>query len=266
MSKENLKKAKKSWEEKRGYLEYELSIDSDPTTRFGLKKKIEECEAKSRRLEEKIRNIKIIELQAASNSIQANLQPVSPDHKCPDCLFFKIEGTEITDNGLSNINLYLTINLNHKKLEILDGSVTFGIKAGELKLFLKNCLLPFQNRRVKNPVLISINGDIYWEISNIGDEENQPGWRFQTSDETENILKRGSIIQEQWAKIQVTNKPCHIKGVFEVFKEDIALVKSNFLPDDINDNKRALIETQIISYLYKEYFNPYLSRVEFNYD
>lgn len=240
---------------------------SNSNERFEAKKRIEECNTNIIRLASELAKIEVIEIQTnAQKSIKAALQPVLPEHKCSDCLFFKIEGIPEKEHQFKNIDLYLTINFNHAKEEFLDKYITFGIKAGELKIYPDNCFLPFQNRRFRNPFLISIDGSTYWEVTNIGDEEEQPGWRFETTDETETTLKVGGIIQEQWAKIQIINKPFHIKAIFKVFKEDIVLVKSNFLPDNIDENKRTLIKNKIISYLYQKYFNSYVSKVELNHD
>ncbi len=54
MSRENLEKALRNWQEKLAHYEYELSLTSSPETKFELKKKIQECEQKIERLNKKI--------------------------------------------------------------------------------------------------------------------------------------------------------------------------------------------------------------------
>lgn len=57
MSQEKLEQAKRNWEEKRAYYERELSIVANPSQKFELKKRIEECEQEIESLEKKLTQV-----------------------------------------------------------------------------------------------------------------------------------------------------------------------------------------------------------------
>lgn len=57
MSQEKLEQAKRNWEEKRAYYERELSIVANPSQKFELRKRIEECDKKIESLEKKLTQV-----------------------------------------------------------------------------------------------------------------------------------------------------------------------------------------------------------------
>lgn len=57
MSQEKLEQAKRNWEEQRAYYERELSIVANPSQKFELKKRIEECEQEIESLEKKLTQV-----------------------------------------------------------------------------------------------------------------------------------------------------------------------------------------------------------------
>lgn len=97
---EDLKKAKRNWEEKLYYFEYELSIIASPSEKFELQKRIQECE-------EKIEKLKQIEtnLNFFKEEVDINLQKKQPEVIPSTKPKINLQGNNYQSNH-TNSNIY----------------------------------------------------------------------------------------------------------------------------------------------------------------
>ena len=81
MSLEQLKEAKRNWEERRAYYERELSITANPEQKFELRKRIEECKKEIRRIEAEL---EFPEKNSDLSIAQLQTKPSPPPQPEPD--------------------------------------------------------------------------------------------------------------------------------------------------------------------------------------
>ena len=211
--------------------------------------------------------------------------------------FFQSSPTEETEE----CEVKLTINFGTETLNILGGTVTFGINRGILRLKLTNGTIPLDKIRLTSQFQLGyereiqkesgqeneINAtfskilsvitqkkqasksstkikDIFYAIANGGTKENRT-WTFRTP-EIKYILE-GILQNEIIAILQVSQKPIQIEALFEVKDEDIKLTEATgFWARDIGRNKLAWIDREILLSYIRPKLQPYLSRRKINYE
>jgi len=204
------------------------------------------------------------------------------------------------------IELYLTINFNEQWENLPGGRVKFGLRGGELRLKLEGANIPYENRGLNDPFKVAVETNreqqegnelqnaieasldkgeptvkanlsskkttgktdkiqfTTYQVTTKGSEEN-PAWVFEVK--TGEPVLKGLLKSALLGTMKVTVKPCHVKAIFEVSKQDVYLTQAEGLwPQDISRNKLAILERKMALWLLKNKLTPYLSRVELHYE
>ncbi|NES21378.1 MAG: hypothetical protein F6K41_21220 [Symploca sp. SIO3E6] len=204
------------------------------------------------------------------------------------------------------IELYLTINFNEQWENLPGGRVKFGLRGGELRLKLEVGNIPYEYRGLNDPFEIAVPTDreqkegnerqrlieaalakgeptikaifsfnkkneqtdkiqfTTYQVTTKGSEEN-PAWVFEVK--TGEPVLKGSLNNALLGTMNVTAKPCHVKAIFEVSKQDVYLTQAEGLwPQDISRNKLAILERTMALWLLKKKLTPYISQVELHYE
>lgn len=91
-------------------------------------------------------------------AMQTPLFPMSQPkslNRCPDCLYMKLVGTPRSP-AIEQVDLYLTINFNEQWEKLLGGRVKLGLKGGELRIKLKNGIIPYESRELTGSLVLSV--------------------------------------------------------------------------------------------------------------
>ena len=81
-------------------------------------------------------------------------RPILPQNRFPHCLFMKLKSTQLRSG---RCGILLTINFNEQKLPLGFGRVVwFGLRSGDLQLQIENGAIPYESRRFRSPMDISI--------------------------------------------------------------------------------------------------------------
>lgn len=243
--------------------------------------------------------------------------PPESENRFPDCLSMKLAGTPVeTDNSSESvvitlhsqekqnqaekIDLHLTIRFGEHREQLLGGSVTFGLKGGELKLKLENGKVPLESIELTDEfqvaveiqtqqekssekqggTQIAINPNITaatkeaqktaktvkskaYQVRTKG-LEDAPVWVFEVK--TGDPVLQGLLKNAKLGILKVTGKPCCVEATFEVSMRDLHLTAEGLWPKDISRNKLAVLERAIVQRVLEPKLKPYLSRVVLQYD
>ncbi len=105
--------------------------------------------------------------------------------------------------------------------------------------------------------------DQFYQVYTKGTEE-QPIWVFQVHS-GEQILK-GFLPEVKIGNLEVQNKPCSVKAIFEIQDEDIELTESTGLLPNMGRNTVAVMQRAYILRIIKSEENAYMSRAELLYE
>ena len=250
-------------------------------------------------------------------SLTSKLVP-EPENKCPYCLYMKLEG-HLTQQEkpfillpfrpkqteTEQMSLHLFINFGKQKEFLPFGSIKFGLNGGQLKLKLKSGKMPFEDRKLTNPLPISVQKERQKQESskskadlkpsfsdgkakvevNLGTEqaENRTD-KFQFTDhqisttgpennpiwefkvETGEPFLEGQFGKAELGTLTVTGKPCCVEATFEVSQRDVELIEAEGVyGKDIIREKRTTVDILLVKSLLKSKLMPYVSRVELQY-
>ncbi|MFZ1030168.1 MAG: hypothetical protein WAN66_28520 [Limnoraphis robusta] len=203
-------------------------------------------------------------------------------------------------------DLYLTLNFNEEWLKLLGGKVKYGLRGGELRLSLKNCKTPYSDRCLNDEMKLvterevetqqgvekssNIGGSLsrekaelsakqdykntetrkekfqktVYHVSTKGDERS-PAWVFE-ADKDESVLK-GTLADQKLATVDITEISHQLTATFEVVSKNVYVGDAEGIwPDNISQNKLAIIEKLIINRLLESKLKPYVSKVELSYE
>ncbi|WP_139240688.1 hypothetical protein [Geitlerinema sp. PCC 9228] len=186
--------------------------------------------------------------------MSASAQP-EPENKCSDCLFMRLTGTPVRSlwpwQKLIELNLTLAFGEQSQKLPA--GEVSFGIKAGELRLTLKNGFIPYRKRELNNDIFeLSIpkerqtsksgkkKGSVKASAANSGELKGETIASREDITETKDKFKfrspqittKGSEENPAWEFEIKTGEPC-IKGDIQNKKLATVIVKEQRQPCEI---------------------------------
>ena len=220
----------------------------------------------------------------------------------PDCVFIKLHTPycERDENrpDLADFDLGLTIRFGEEQIGVLGGSISFGLKRGELKLKLVNAKMPIEKHGLTAPLEIEVSSEIQnengneselsilssptakikgtgkrttktitkaYSVSTRGTEE-EPVWIFEAITH-EGILK-GQANKELLGLVCILARTCSIKASFEIHgQRDIHLTGARGLwPENIGRNKLAIIEREIFLRYISPKLEPCLSFTEIEYE
>ncbi|MCG5057707.1 MAG: hypothetical protein KA714_06790 [Limnoraphis sp. WC205] len=103
-----------------------------------------------------------------------------------------------------------------------------------------------------------------YHVSTKGDERS-PAWVFE-ADKDESVLK-GTLADQKLATVDITEISHQLTATFEVVSKNIYIGDAEGIwPDNISQNKLAIIEKLIINRLLKSKFKPYVSEVVLSYE
>ena len=238
--------------------------------------------------------------------------PPNSENRFPDCLRMELEIVpiqleEIMDRILQGepeqLNLILNMHFGKHREEIYGGSVTFGLKGGELKVELTNGEVPLKNIKLKDEFQTVVETEVQEEEgseSQVGagvsanlaatasrqetgrraekakSQEykvitkgglNDPTWIFAVK--TSREILQGLLQNADLASIDVKAKPCSLLATFYIAKpEDIRLSDADWLlTKSITKTKMAIIERGIVRRFLEKKLRekPYMSKVELIY-
>jgi hypothetical protein len=197
--------------------------------------------------------------------------------------------------------IFLNINFGEETIKVLGGEVSFGLRKGLLRLKLKGATLPLENLRLTSQLELVVNREITTQkdneyevnatlftqpnllakmkktdkvstkindqissIKNGGIEENRT-WIFQAPDSK--LILEG-LLQEQIIGIfDKIDESISIEATFETKNEDVRLTRANGIwVSNIGENKSAVIERELFLLYIRPKLQPYLSKLEFDYD
>ncbi len=198
------------------------------------------------------------------------------------------------------LDLVLNIRFGEHSEEIFGGSVTFGLKRGELKVELTNGEVPLENIKLDNKFQTVVQKKVQVETAsesqigaavtanpgvrassretkktaeNVEYKEYQvrtkgglkdPTWVFEVK--TDKEILQGLLQDAELAIIDVKAKPCSLVATFNVTRpEDLRLTDAQWLwRKNITKKKLAVIERGIVRHFLekKVKLEPYLSRVD----
>ncbi len=205
--------------------------------------------------------------------------------------------------AVEQLDLVLNIRFGEHTEEIKGGSVTFGLKRGELKVSLTNGEVPLKNIKLRDAFQTVLETEVQEEsgkenqlgvtlvdkpglsasIKEIGKtsekvkyqryqvstkgELNKPTWTF-IAQIREQILQ-GMLQDTDLATIDIKGTPCSLVATFCVTKpEDICITDAQWLwSKNITKIGMAIIERGIVRKFLEEKLQqePYLSQVELSY-
>lgn len=228
------------------------------------------------------------------------------ENKFPDCIRMELEIVRVEpENFARQIDLVLNILFGEHQEEIRGGSVTFGLRRGELRVQITDGQVPLSNIKLKNDLPIVVEKKIQEErtkgkqnrvqlgLKNSGlvssgqstrrltetltynthqikikvTEENLI-WLFEVK--TDKEILEGLLQNENLATINLKGKSCSLIATFNIIKpKDICITDAQWLwVKDISDKKKKVIAAGIVRrFLEKKInLNSYLSRVELTYE
>lgn len=193
--------------------------------------------------------------------------------------------------------IFLIIRFGEENLPVPGGEISWGIRAGTLKLKFNNATLPLSGlnrdilsqlntyyereiqaesgteneigaefpvkliakRREISKTSTKIKETIY--LIHSGGPPEEPTWTFENPS-YQQILK-GMFPELLLGNLTITGKPVLILATFKVNSEDVRLTMGRGLWDrNIGANRLAWIERAIFLHLIKPQLQPYLSKIE----
>ena len=237
----------------------------------------------------------------------------APENRFPDCVRMELEIVQIQPEGFlgriiqrepEQLDLILNIRFGKHREKIFGGSVTFGLKRGELKVNLTNGEVPLRNFKLKDEFQTVVEKEVQeeearksniraglpanlgitvtreetgktaektkykeYQVSTKG-ELKDPTWVFAVK--TKREILQGLLQNAELASIDVKAKPCSLAATFNVPQpEDICLSDAKWLlSEGITKKKWAIIERGIVRrFLDKKLRQkPYLSQVKLEHE
>ena len=194
-----------------------------------------------------------------------------PENRYPESLYLELIATPVSsgESDIEQIDLSLCIDFHEQWQPINTGRVKFGFKGGKLNIQLANGeMLPIASQPSDvvqlSPKDSSASQSIECQVLTQGTAQS-PAWMWQGK--TGISVLQGSLKQAELGTVQVTGKPCCIDAVFTVSPADIYLTSAQgFWPHSITPNQLAVLERKLVLFLLEFHFQPYLSRVLWQYD
>jgi hypothetical protein len=223
----------------------------------------------------------------------------------PGCLRMDLEIQSIqSEQPFKQVDLVLHIRFGEHQEEIKRGTVTFGLKRGQLKVQLTNGQVPLKNYKLKNDFQTVIEKEIQaetgtgkqsgvqlvaknpgltassqattktsdkvkyqeYQVTTRGDD-NTPTWIFEVK--TDKEVLEGLLQNTTLATIDVQGKSCSLIATFEITKpQDICITDAQLLwVKNISDKKKKIIAAKVRRLFLEQKLEPisYLSRVELSY-
>ncbi len=171
----------------------------------------------------------------------SNLTLIETHNVYPDCVFLELE---IQTKDEQILDLYLTMKFNEQWTDLCGGRVKFGLKGGELKLTLSNCIFS-QNYLI-------VHDDFQIDVS-----PDHLSYYFTGKEIT--VLK-SSLNKVKLGTLNLTNNPCSLTATFKPSLVNISLTDAEGLwKHDITPNKHGILDRKIALFLLENRFQPYLS-------
>jgi hypothetical protein len=175
---------------------------------------------------------------------------LSSHNQCPNFLSLALELIPLQSK--EEFDLCLSLNLNQDTATILDGSLRFGIRQAKLELELENCLISTLETRPFDSY------DNTTEVSDIN-----PTWILAVQQDRVQPILKGNWTDKKLGKIRATGKPAKITAILTINPTDIYTSEIEGLwRHDISPNKHGILERKLALFLFENYFNPYVSRLE----
>ena len=179
--------------------------------------------------------------------LSPRLQLLESQNQYPDCVCLELEAIARESDSSEKVDLYLTIAFGEQWQVLAGGRVRFGIKGGELRLKLSNCLF--------TPA--DIQGQI--EDLEISFSPQLLSWTFRNQ---QNRVLQGSISKLHLGSLQISDLPL-LEATFELSSADIYLTDAEGLwTHSLSPNKHAILDRKIALFLQKQYFSPCLSWIQ----
>ncbi|MEO0986505.1 MAG: hypothetical protein AAFY20_13255 [Cyanobacteria bacterium J06639_14] len=223
-----------------------------------------------------------------------------------DCLFLDLKVAEGESQSSKEVSLHLTLNFNEQWEEVPLGKVKFGLRGGDLRLFLTNGRAPYKLRSMAskldltfvkevtllNNIEVSSGGDASFSSEGVTAQVSTSGKRLLGKTETSEIKtcqvsSKGSLEEPAWTfrlksldnetliglidrhlcYMEILGFPSKLEAIFQVSRRDVWITDTEGIwPQNISSNKRAILERELLFYLIGSRFQPYLSRVTLNSD
>jgi len=172
----------------------------------------------------------------------SNLKLIANHNLAPDCVFLEVETGEQNEQ---KIDLYLTLKFSEQWENLLEGRVKIGLKGGELKLHLDNCIFTENNRLTDNNLHIDISPD-YLSYYFTGQEKTVLNYSL-------NKVKLGTINI-------INNSEWSIEATFNLSLANISITDAEGLwKHDITPNKHGILDRKIALFLLENRYQPFIS-------
>jgi uncharacterized protein YjbI with pentapeptide repeats len=198
------------------------------------------------------------EFSTALNSIESFNQ-------YPECCRLELEAIPVdSDNPeAGEFDLYLSIDFNQQWESVLGGRIEFGLKGGELRLKLHDCLMSEVTLQQNESFTLRLNSENPTDILNITCSENWQGnlsWILEIA--SGNHILHGLLNKIKLGTLKITDKPCYLEASFAVAKQDVRLTDAEGLwRHDLSPNKQAILSRKLSLFLRETRLQPYLSSI-----
>jgi len=223
------------------------------------------------------------------------------ENRCADCLFLDLKVATGDSLRTEQVGIHLTLNFHEQWKTLPLGRVKFGLRGGELRLKVDNGIVPYENRDLVKALPISVSKSYTltsnlevqhsneFSVSNSGASAKVGAGRKKVSGRTEasevvscQVSSKGSDIEPAWAfalkaldedvligyidchlcRVNIKGIPCKLEAIFQVSKSDVWILDTEGIwPSNISQNRKAIIERELVFYLLKNHIHPYISRV-----
>jgi hypothetical protein len=174
----------------------------------------------------------------------------------PDCFSMRLEALPIESNltNTEQFTLYLTLNFNQQWCSLLNGSIKFGLKSGELTVELINSTIDSLDPQIEQ----------YFEVSKNTSQNNEIiKLRLKTSP----AVLATSFEKIKLGTLQILSSSYLLKVTFSILPSALTLTNAEGLwRHDISPNKYAVLERSIVFFLVKNQFPSHLSALQIGSD
>ena len=196
------------------------------------------------------------------------LELLESENPYPDCLSMELEAIPVQSKETQHFELYLSLTFNEQWESLLEGRIKFGLKGGELRLKLENCIIPIASRSLNGLLTLSQPSESPTEKVQVtsakvitADSEENLGWVFGVC--SGKPVLHGILERIKLGTVQVTGSPCHIEATFAVSKQDISMTDAEGLwGHEISPNKHGILERKLTQFLLATRLKPYLSWIQ----
>ncbi|WP_017743899.1 CHAT domain-containing protein [Scytonema hofmannii] len=178
------------------------------------------------------------------------------------------------------VNLYIIANFSEQRIEVNGVTIWFGLKRGQLKLYLKNGIIPIES--------VDTSQFVNCQVDMSGGVENDICWTFQANTTQNgtlkcliNRVKLGTVVKSKSMQQTTSQQPvdtedstiCSIKATFEASSTtDFCITemeneneeKNLLLGLFRNKKKKAVVERLILLNYLKPRLKPCIVQAEFN--